>query len=574
MRTKWIWLVSMAAMAALIVFGAAVACSSSEGTKCSSDDECEASEYCGNDGVCHDRVVPDGGTDGGIDGEDGGGGTDEGPPPCARDIDCPADEVCQDAVCVAGEKTCQFDYNCDSATEFCDPEGGICKSRSALCEPCNRDLECPDPVQNDRCIVYPDGIKYCGQACGVRGCPAGYLCDRTTAYGEGPNPYQCRSNTDSCEGTFICSSDDDCASNKVCNLTTGTCVTKCISDTNCAAGKKCHYTGHCGDPCSSDGDCTTYGSDLMCCLSSVQEWCDDNSTGRCRPDGCVLHSECLLDPPVANSYGYCDQRTHDCMTGCRTANNGVVEDCTSGYRCSCSGGEISCDEMDCCNDPGSGGCLCDPEFEDCSQVSVCDNGFCEKIPCYERGDVAIACARNQVCCGWPTEDGYPCPEQSEEGECYTAVEPVCASCAADAHEECDFTAEGYGYGEKGVCLEDMDGNNYCHLGCRDSQDCPATWQCRFTWVQACDAENPCEATATCDWIYRGYNDNNEVEEVEGCQCTSDADCPTDFNGFVSHCDPMQICDYTIEPPECHEGMVCKAAKACQCSNCCGELAGG
>ncbi|MBN2494492.1 MAG: hypothetical protein JXR96_07885 [Deltaproteobacteria bacterium] len=567
MWKKWmVWLTAVGALGLIAVLIAA-ACSSSNGKSCTKDEECAADEYCANDGKCHKRVVPDGGGDGENDGGDTG--IDEGPPPCQRDIDCPPDQVCRDGECVPGEKTCQHDYNCDRATEFCDPDGGICKQRSALCEPCYRDIECPDPTQNDRCIPYSDGHTYCGQACGVRGCPIGYDCDRTQAYGEGPNPYQCRSNTGSCEGTFICYGDSDCPSNKVCDMMTGVCVPKCSSDQNCAPGKKCHYTGHCGAPCSGDNDCDVYGEDLICCLSPAQEWCDANSTGRCRPDGCVLHSECLLDPLNNNhSYGYCDQRTHECKTGCRTANNGVVEDCTSGYRCTCPvAQQVACDEMDCCNDPGSGGCLCDPEFEDCSQVMVCDDGVCEKIPCHERGDVSIACARNQVCCGWPLEDGYPCPDGTEEGECYTAVPPVCATCSEDA--ECDFTADGYGYGEKGVCLEDMDGNNYCHLGCRDSQDCPSTWQCSYTFFQYCDQDNPCEPSASCEMYVK-----TEDGQYDGCHCLTDADCPEDINGFRARCQDVQICDYTVEPVECHQGKICLYAKACQCSNCCGQIASG
>ncbi|HOX46378.1 MAG TPA: hypothetical protein PK668_22435 [Myxococcota bacterium] len=558
-----------AGLAALALACWLPACSSGSDPKpCTTDLDCAADQYCGPDGRCLPRL-PDGGDDGadqpadGQDGADGTDGVDPGPPPCQRDTDCPADEVCDEAsgTCGAGQG-CNADYNCNIDTEFCDPEGKVCKTRSALCEPCARALECLLPSEGDLCISYPGGL-FCGQRCGTLACPAGYVCDLTAGSGTGPNPGQCRSNTGDCAGTFICHGDGDCAANKVCNLATGTCVGKCTSDVNCAAGLKCHYTGHCGPPCSTDADC---GGELICCTPG-RGFCDAASTGKCRPEGCVLHSECLLT--VGDSLGYCDRRTNECKTGCREANPQNVNDCKSGMKCECTGGALSCDQFDCCPDPG-GVCLCDPELEDCSQVSVCDDGQCIEIPCQERGDVSVACARNQVCCGWPLADGYPCPAGTPTGECYTAVDPVCRTCADNAACE----QAGYGFGEKPICLDDSDGNKYCHLGCRNSQDCPATWACDYSFIQGCEDASNCTGAATCEVVDRSLDGDGQVQEALACICASEADCEPDFDGFAPHCLPMQACDRTVDPIQCHEVKVCHYAKACQCSNCCGQLAAG
>ncbi len=560
------WKKSLCVLAMLLLAGAvtglvAAACSSGNGSSCDSDADCEQGEYCANDGKCHPRSQPDGGDeDGATTGDDDQpADTDQGPPPCEHDRDCPPDQVCDGSDCVAGDD-CSADYNCDIATEYCHPEGKVCKQRSQLCEPCAQDYECPDPGEGDMCVVYPGGQSYCGKACGNQGCPPGYVCDPDYGSGTGPNPYQCVSNTGDCGDQFVCHSDEDCAANQVCNLAQGTCVPKCIDDTSCAAGLKCHYTGHCAEPCSTDADCE---GDLICCTPG-RGFCGPDSTGKCRPEGCVLHSECLL--AEGDSLGYCDKTTHECKTGCRAADPNTVNDCKSGMKCTCVNGSATCDEYDCCGDPGQP-CLCDPTIEDCSEVEVCTDGLCEEIPCHERGDVSIACGRNQVCCGWPLNDGYDCPQGVDEGECYTAEDPVCRSCSEDA--ECDVA--GYGFGEKGVCLEDTgDGNSYCHLGCRTSQDCPSTWQCAYTYVQGCEQADHCEPSASCETVIV----TEEGEEHKGCHCLTDDDCPDDANGFEAHCEPMQICDYSVDPPDCHEGNVCKYAKACQCGNCCSQLVAG
>lgn len=541
------------------------ACSSNKASSCETDLDCKDGEYCANDGKCHPRVQPDGGDEDGA-GNDGGdtpADGDQGPPPCENDRDCPADKVCDVASgeCVDGQ-ACSADYNCDINNEYCDPDGGVCKDRALLCEACQHDYQCPDPSEGDMCLTYPSGQTYCGQACGNRGCPPGYLCDQDYGSGSGPNPYQCVSNTFVCGGGFICHGDADCAANQVCNMAAGTCVPKCIDDTSCASGLKCHYTGHCAAPCSTDADCE---GDLICCTPG-RGFCDANSTGKCRPEGCVLHSECLLAD--GDSLGYCDKNTNTCMTGCRAADPQTVNDCKSGMKCTCNSGTATCDSYDCCGDPGQP-CLCDPAIQDCSQVEVCTDGLCEEIPCHERGDVSIACARNQVCCGWPLNDGYTCAAGSSEGECYTApVDVWCSACGSEG-DACEVA--GYGYGEPGICLGDGgDGNTYCHLACRDSQDCPSTWQCDYSYLRGCDTDSDCEAGATCGVFLKRFDDQGQPEELKACMCDSDAVCG-ELNGFTGTCQPEQLCDQTVEPTQCQAGQVCKYAKACQCSNCCSQL---
>jgi hypothetical protein len=130
---------------------------------------------------------------------------------------------------------------------------------------------------------------------------------------------------------------------------------------------------------------------------------------------------------------------------------------------------------------------------------------------------------------------------------------------------------GYGYGEPGICLSDGgDGNTYCHLACRDSQDCPSTWQCDYSYLRGCDTDSDCEAGATCGVFLKRFDDQGQPEELKACMCDSDAVCG-ELNGFTGTCQPEQLCDQTVEPTQCQAGQVCKYAKACQCSNCCSQL---
>ncbi|RME30406.1 MAG: hypothetical protein D6806_00270 [Deltaproteobacteria bacterium] len=561
------------AMTILAVIACVSGCSSSQPKSCTGDQDCPEGQVCGADGKCSPKVQPDGEAGN----EDGGqatdsGDTDSGPKPCQHDRECPPDKVCDLSTgeCVAG-KPCQESYHCDKGM-YCDPDGKTCKTRSQLCEPCTIDEQCPDPGMGDLCIDYPNG-KFCGQHCDPAGCPPGYVCDTSAGSGHPGSHGQCRSNTGECGSAFVCHEDSDCASNRVCNKATGKCVAKC-QDIGCAAGLVCHATGHCGQACSTDADCSAFGDGLICCTGPGQPspYCTSDSVGVCRPSGCVLHSECLIT--TGSSLGYCDKRTGECKTGCRHGSEtaGVVSDCKSGYKCECTNGTVSCDSFDCCPDPGSAeDCVCNPEVQSCAGVSVCDDGECIKIPCYERG-VVIACAAHNLCCGFPVGDYYPCPSGVAEGDCYVAdANTWCASCA-DEGKACD--TPGVGRGAPGVCMKDQkDGNTYCHPSCNTTDDCPATWQCDYAYVQACQDQSNCEATASCEVIVRKTDDNGQVQEIKGCTCQTDADCPTDINGFRAVCEDFTICDYTVDPVDCHPGKVCKFAKACLSQIGCSALHG-
>jgi hypothetical protein len=150
----------------------------------------------------------------------------------------------------------------------------------------------------------------------------------------------------------------------------------------------------------------------------------------------------------------------------------------------------------------------------------------------------------------------------------------CSACGSEG-DPCEV--QGYGYGEPGICLSDGgDGNTYCHLACRDAQDCPATWQCDYSYIQGCDPQQgaDCEAGASCEVAYKGYDDQGNVVEVKACVCQTDADCPAEQNGFTVVCEPQQLCDMTVDPPDCRQASVCSFAKACQCQTCCSQLHSG
>jgi hypothetical protein len=65
-----------------------------------------------------------------------------------------------------------------------------------------------------------------------------------------------------------------------------------------------------------------------------------------------------------------------------------------------------------------------------------------------------------------------------------------------------------------------------------------------------------------------------VKELKACLCGTEADCASDMEGFSPHCEAAQACDQTVDPIACREVRMCHYARACQCANCCSELASG
>jgi len=404
-----------------------------------------------------------------------------------RDQECPPDMICDKdkGKCVAGKtctdnSTCAYDY--PNGEYYCDSSGKVCKRRLMICEPCNSDEECgyniEDGEDEDRCVEYLGGKKYCGKACGKTACPPGFECTTVDNPLPGPNPNQCKpkrldqADPFSCSGTTVCTTEEDCKdpnrskcvkylSNSelgvcagycendrdcpqgyLCRLDTHSCIASCIKngqpfDDQCSSAKPiCHYNGKCDLPCSVDTDCDTMFGKLelprqWLCKNSrcIIQICDENNN--CTP-GCLSDSECCFP-------GYCDTTTNMCMCDmCRTE-----KDCWSGYKC--------------------------------------ENQQCIKLNCLENGGAVISCNIFEFCCGEdpsksPCKD--PAGEAVKDGDCYLAsTPPWCTQC--EKNEDCD-KAKGF----DGYCYEfqDKDGNTigkFCGVPCTGKAgECPRGHECR------------------------------------------------------------------------------------------------
>jgi hypothetical protein len=287
----------------------------------------------------------------------------------------------------------------------------------------------------------------------------------------------------------------------------------------------------------------------------------------------------------------CDKlgdKIEDCECGCNGGSTGCNSSCCDpdceGRKCGPDGcGDTclpGCGEGEQCNDqglcecaPSCSGRVCGPDRcggtcpPGCSDIEACERGSgqCVEIACR---DVQVFCNSNDMCCGWP-EDGYPCPDGVSLGECYTAPLDIwCQPCEGKTlGDPCEVP--GYGHGDPGVCM--MYGGNpdlYCQIACRDELDCPNGWMCFGPFMQSCEQTMDCEATAVCDYIFRDYDEQGNLLELNGCHCQTDEDCPVEIDGFEGLCESMPSCDNTVNPPDCRMVNICSYARSCQCADCC------
>lgn len=225
-----------------------------------------------------------------------------------------------------------------------DPEpdpGGT----ASFCEPCSSDATCVGT--GSRCLRYPDGNLYCGQACGSDAECAGGTCEmisdgtRQCIRRDGAGAPDCSATVeptpppDGGGGTDPapsgCTSDDDCATDQACDTVSGVCVPRpgamlgdacttndqcssglcavdvgagdsfctqlCAADAPCPAGFECAAVeggssacrptqGGVGDACAAPADCLSG----LCAESSAGRFCTRTCTGA---DACPAGFECL-----------------------------------------------------------------------------------------------------------------------------------------------------------------------------------------------------------------------------------------------------------------------------------------
>lgn len=213
---------------------------------------------------------------------------------CRTSLDCEADLICLDYVCVSGDD-CQADEQC-SSEQVCD--AGSCRPGcrshaqcpSGQCDPVSR--SCVDCLQNDDCElgeVCAEGA--CQPGCtGDRDCPQGLRCFEAE-----PPHGLCAE----------CLDDGDCPASERC--VADRCLSSCIVDADCPVGEVCDGGG-CRIGCRDDQDCPGGRCDLgswSCveCLNvddcTLGQLCVDfGCTPGCKGDrDCPVGQICMSDEP-------------------------------------------------------------------------------------------------------------------------------------------------------------------------------------------------------------------------------------------------------------------------------------
>lgn len=336
-----------------------------------------------------------------------------------------------------------------------------------VCAPCSSDADCGGP--SDLCLRYPDGVGYCGRACGSDADCSGDVCLGTSG---GIN--QCGrvvGGAVSCAGgAGGCTLDSDCGSGQICSA--GSCRAAppgaglgaaCTQDSDCqsslclagACTQTCDWTtpssgcpagfycggdasscdrGYCrsgsagasalGDPCAADTECAS----LLCASGRCSTPCIPGGALACPATfTCQVGTlPCRGSCQRSGALGDACERNEDCttlicaVTDTRTFCTDFcdpMDPCPEGFTCTSAGGDVS---------------VCEPDFgglghecatnEDCVS-GICarsgDGTFCTRV-C---DDVMATCPRDFVCAG--TSD----PAVSV---CTPTAEPPPGGCACRA----------------------------------------------------------------------------------------------------------------------------------------------
>lgn len=250
-----------------------------------------------------------------------------------------------------------------------------------------------------------------------------------------------------CQPKLECLNNDDCGvdAGKICNATTGECVTlsaslQCVLDSQCPFGSYCDAQA-CKSGCRDDGDCALGTPCLANQCDVTPGACSTNSfcefgqlcSGANR---CVDHSlknQLCESCESGDIFGLCPS---DCLIDTSVAPNNCVTNAQ------CSRGE--CLEVRCNDDSDCGaGDSCEGGFfGGVCQQKVCQGGFCGGTGC---DDVSNPCPRGYGCFVLQVVSNNQCTLGSGSSEC-------------GAPRNCN------GGGENGAV-------GFC--SCADDSDCPA-----------------------------------------------------------------------------------------------------
>ncbi len=344
----------------------------------------------------------------------------------------------------------------------------------------------------------------------------------------------------------------------------------CVGDSDCPSGFVCHPNaddnGACGSNCTTDADCSIFGSGLVC------------NSGLCEPvpEGCQNDSDC--DAPKvchadASENGTCANAcTSD--ADCTTLIGPGLECNMDTFRCvhktSCQN-DSDCYAGEVCNTDNMGGL--------CSQPCT-DDTFCDSL--YS----GLVCDTASGHCQWPTASSCTDDSFCTNGEvCHTAVDGGTCWRTCTSDDDCFYRfgddrlmcADGYCQtNEHPACTEDADcyDGQVCHTevlggrcyeGCNLDSDCKAMFgdeyicdnlsgRCMVNTAYSCSQDAdcaefnicqtnignfcwyPCTTDPQCqrfDNMYACDTNTGLCYEREFIPCSSDSDC-RDFGSQICH----------------------------------------
>lgn len=439
---------------------------------------------------------------------------------CIVDVDCPANQICQNYKCQGG---CRADNNC--------PDGESCIS-----------LQCINPC------MFTD---VCGEGAHCQAVSHQPVCSCPVNY-EGNPTIRCWQKI---QEEIPCSNDRDCSSEKFCLHNRCIQRSECQSDKECAVGHIC-IQAKCFAGCRRDPDCPL---DMSCLAQQCQNPCSFRGAcglnAYCLPFGHQARCTC---PPnfTGNPEVECLElpscsKNSECPIGyvCQSGKCLAVSGCVSDNECRPT--EI-CESGRC-----SEGCR---SSSDCSFKMACINHLCQN-PCSMKN-----CGANANCAPINHEPVCRCPEG------YSGNPLV--GCQLE-QEECHLDKD---CGLSKICV-----SSRCLVGCRSDANCPFEKTClNRKCADPCTVPGACGFGALCKSLNHKAEcqcpPNNigdpkiHCEENKG---TLEVECTVD-----SHCGPGKVCDahYCVQVVKqclydnaCNPGDICdegKCISGCRSDNDC------
>ena len=420
---------------------------------------------------------------------------------CTRDPDCINECLGASGLqeCSSGKngQTCDSPYDCTSRR--CD--GRRCKEKLGVGKSCRIDGDCI----NDQCRGR-SGFQQCSGGLVNHTCESDFHCDSRYC-----DNNQCKEKLDDNEPCRInahCKSVKCRGKSGLMKCSSGHVGQTCNRDDDCTSlrcyNNRCANKVEDGEACKRNHDCINgdcQGKSVLECSSGlVNQTCTSDET--CKSNRCVFNrcQEKLVDGEV------CRKSSHCVSDKCRGAN--LAKECSSGLM------NHTCSRNHHCVNLRCGGFLCQKKYnlnEVCKYNGDCKSGRCERGKCVQMVKSGKRCLENADC------KGVNCLGEEGFKECSAGkMDQAC-----DEHWDCENgRCAGYRCEEK---LEDG-------LPCFYSIECQGG-KCPGGYVGECSSgklNQTCSYDAQCDSKRCDQDTKRCIKREEiGAECLTNRDCESE-----------------------------------------------